>query len=860
MTPTQWVGWIAFWLVLLAATALHMWTQLRERKAFVRSPGSFARSVVESTHDVAVPEGARVFEAEAAERITSAASTVPEWTEIALAGYSGGRALYTKHEGEELRWPVQFGAGAYRVYVSVYAYPRGGRSDVDVSIGGKTRRLSWRASPFEGLRLLVVDVTTSQPATEVVFSTARVGPSYVLLDRIMIAPAEPAASPVVSERGWYVGAMGSAALMLVSGMCWGSLVFRRFGGGGVAPFVGLVISAGLGLGILGSAVTLLGMTGWYDASMVWTLLIVGIVAGHRSVIGYVKAWLRETHLIRDGRFTGAAMMLGGVTAFASMAALAPAVGVDPLLYHLPIAKWLIRDGGFTYHPMHLAWGFPHLVSNLYAIGLTLCDDPGFRPAVVIHAMLGWLWLAAVYAVGKAMFGRATGVGAVALCLGIEGVIYELGLALSDFGMAFFSTCAFLAFVLWWRREERCAWGMASCAAMLAGFAAVCKMNGPATAIALGVSMGLAAWSRWGASAGVRYFVMMGALSAMVASPMYLKNYMLYGNPIYPFGAVFANRDLQQNYGAMFGNGEWQKYVRMTGPRVVVQWAADWIRKRGPDWPSPGPGFACGILLVLVSGRRWARVWWPAYVFVGSLTVMWLMVSPLTRFGWPWLSVAMVFACAPLSERPRSHGRFASSLLMIGAAVLPMVGELWRPLATWNVVRGASDEEAYLARLEDYHAGAGMGPPLVGIRRMNAMYRAEPWAGWTLIDTNMVAHADFPTVPATYYLIVQATERGAWARADGPPFLAYAGKAVDDESMWRELRERMKIDRILMKKGMGTPRAGSDGRYHFSETPEITFDEADRFEMFVERWVREGRAIKIDLADSVLFVLRDSAIK
>jgi hypothetical protein len=198
--------------------------------------------------------------------------------------------------------------------------------------------------------------------------------------------------------------------------------------------------------------------------------------------------------------------------------------------------------------------------------------------------------------------------------------------------------------------------------------------------------------------------------------------------------------------------------------------------------------------------------------------------------------------------------------MIGAALLPMIGELWRPLATWNVVRGASDEAAYVARLEDYHAGAGMGPPLVGIRRMNAMYRAEPWTGRTLIDTNMVAHADFPTVPAMYYLIVQAAERGAWARTDGPPYLAYSGKAVDDESMWRELRERMNVGRILMRKGMEAPRAGADGRYHFGEVPEVSFREADRFEVFVERWVREGRAIKIDLGDSVLFVLRDSDIK
>lgn len=854
-----------FWIVLLAVTGLHLFTQGRMRQALIRQPGAYVRGILESTNDVAVPQGAELLEAEYAEISSTRPGATSAWQTIEQSPYSGGKARFSKQDGDTLRWPVQLAPGAYRVLVDVNVYPRGGRNEADLRIGDVTQRITWRTSPMEGCRLIGVDVTLTKPATEMAVTVVKSRQPYILVDRVLIARANAATtapgSSIESQGSTYLGALISVAVILISALCWGSLLVRRWRAGGVDATLALVIAVSLGLGMLGTGVTFLGMTGWYDASMVYAMLFVGAALGFRPALALLARWRRETLLLRHRGFTGAAMALGGVATFASVAAFAPAVGVDPLYYHLSIPKLLIRDGAFAYHPMHLASAFPHMVSNLYAIALTLCDDHYFRPAVLTHALLGWLWLTAVYALGKLMFGRWAGVGAVVLCLGIEGVIYEFGLALADFGMALFSTSAVAAFVLWWQRSkngER-SWRMAMLAAVLAGFAAVCKVNGPTTAIALGVCFGAAAWSRWGFVAGLKHFILIGALSILVASPMYLKNYHLYGNPIYPFGTYFANRDLNGNYGSMFGNGAWPAYVRDQWPRSAVKWAYDWICKRGqPDWFSPGPGFIGAILLALWAGRRWWRDWWPVCLFVVCFMGLWLAVSPLTRFGWPWLGVASVLACGPLSETPRSRWRIAASLVLVASAMLPLVGELYRPLATVNVVRGSANIPAYLARLEDYHAGSGEGPPLVGIERMNAMYRAEPWKGRTLIDTNMIAYADFPTVPASYYLIVQAAERGAWARADGKLCLAYSGKAVDDTAMWRELRERMDIDHILMKKGKGTPTPGAGGRYHFSEVPESSFGEEDRFEVFMDRWVREGRAIRVDLGDSVMYALRERA--
>lgn len=861
----RYAGWGAFWIVLLGVTGLHLYTQGKMRQALIRHPGAYVRGILESTNDVAVPQGAELLEAEHAEITNTHPGATPAWQTIEQSNYSGGKARFSKRDGDTLRWPVQLAPGDYRVFVDVNVYPRGGRNEADVRLGDVTQRITWRMSPMEGCRFIVADFTLANPASEASVCVVKSRQPYVLVDRVLIArnPAPTSAPDMASEglAGLYLGVIATAFTILVAALCWGSLLVRRWSTRGIDATLALVIAVSLGLGILGTAVTLLGMTGWYDASMVWALLFIGAAAGYRPALSLFARWRRETRLFRERRFTAATAALCAVAAFASIAALAPAVGVDTLYYHLSIAKWLNRDGGFTYHPMHLASAFPHLVSNLYAVSLTLCDDHHFRPAVLTHAMLGWLWLAAVYALGKTMFGRWAGVGAVVLCLGIEGVIYEFGLALADFGMALFSTSAAAVFVLWWRRSDggERSWRMAILAAVLAGFAAVCKVNGPTTAIALGVCFGAAAWSRWGFVAGLKHFILIGALSILIASPMYLKNYHLYGNPIYPFGTFFANRDLNGNYGSMFGNGGWPAYVRDQWPRSALKWTYDWICKRGqPDWFSPGPGFIGAFLLVLAAGRRWWRDWWPVCLFVVCFTAMWLLVSPLTRFGWPWLGVASVLACAPLSETPRSRWRIAASLVLVASAVLPLIGELYRPLATVNVVRGSANVPAYLARLEDYHAGTGEGPPLVGIERMNAMYRAEPWKGRTLIDTNMIAYADFPTVPASYYLIVQAAERRAWARADGKLCLAYSGKAVDDTAMWRELRERMGIDHILMKKNMGTPMPGADGRYHFGEVPETSFGEEDRFEVFMDRWVREGRAIRVDLGDSVMYALRERA--
>jgi hypothetical protein len=784
-----------------------------------------------------------------------------DWVVFKSSQYSGSTAVFSRKSGSELVFPVDVLPGRYDIILRVWAYEKnrsdkGGKNQADVTLGNTTTSFKWRSSNAEGARDLVQTVTLTAQAGELRVRATDINQYALVLDTITVAPEQPKGLSWLACLSILAGAAG----LFAGGAGWGAWCWQRLGlPNDGDPATTLVMLLALGLGLVATAVTVLGTLGWFYLGVVAAWQLVGLALGARYLWPMVAALAKS---VRHGLTWGWAVAWLAVLAMLGLvagAALAPAVGVDAQIYHLPIAKWLVAEGRFAYHPYQVIWAYPHNVSNLFAVGQLFYNDPLFRTAQLIQAGVGTLWLAAVYALGKHLFGRATGLAALVVCLGIEGVIFEMATPLADLGLAFFATAATLGLVLGMDTQEKkqaSRWFVLT--ALLAGVAAVCKVNGPCLAIGLALCLGLWVGFHRGWRPGLLWFCLVGTLSFAVASPMYLKNWLVFENPIHPFTTFFPNRGLSAEYvKTYFASNQIINALKQCQHPFWL-WPYDWVRKEFVDPLSPGPALLVGVLMIPVLGLDWLRRRWPMLLLVVVQVGFWVVMALLTRFALPWLAVVAVLACAPLS-RPRLSwpGRVIGGALVVCAlwVCLAMVPDL---KLRWNQVVGKLPHERYLAWQFAFQAEE-CAPPLQGILETNWLYHEHGWKGRILLDTNLVGYADFPNVPFRYYLQANSGRDGIYRDLGcGPPAMTTAVRRVSDQALLEELTMRLGVKHVLLKKAGSVPPPAQDGTYNDPLDPG-RIPQEDRLDLVLERWASAGIAHKREFLDSVLYSLDEARV-
>ncbi len=775
-------------------------------------------------------------------------ATGGQWGLVQTGHYSGSKAIYTAKSDSELLAPIKdIPKGEYTAIVYVWSYNNGSNTVV-LKSAGKSSTITWDAKLSEQVLPISTTVTIDESSAEpyIRLTPVQIGQPYVLVDRITLVP------PSVVANDWRQLPLivFAAAGLLLSAISWGALLLRRLlPGWREEGFLRLVLGMALGLGFLGTLTSMLGILGWFVRPVVYSLLIAGIVLGGRSAFTLVHQCI-NAFLLHSFRVKAVVLLISAVIGIATLPALAPAVGIDPQIYHLAIAKWLLAEGGFHYHPYHIPWAYPHLVSNLFALGQAIFNDPFFRVAQLVSAILGAGWLASVYCLGREFFGKATGIGAVVLCLGIEGVLFSFGLSLVDFGFAFFAGVALLCFSIIIKDEDndwtKTQWRLIGLMAVSSGFAAVCKVNGPSIAVVLAVALAVFVGRRDGWKRGTQVFAAVGILSFLVAAPMYFKNYLLYYNPLYPFSTFFPNRDLTTTFvQAWMTAANWNTGLEA---RQLWLWPVYWVKKGFVDPLSPGPAFVVGAILLMTEKDNYR--YWPLYLVVAMLLVLWWMISPLTRFAWPWLSILIVFACAPLSKGFSQRHKKLLPVLLVVIAVPTIAHEMLPSVNAWNNILGRENHQHYLERVFPIHAGKTVSPPVQGIFALNRLYSEQPFTDRVLLDTNLVAYADFRTIPGPYYLMVETLgDQRLFRLAAGPVTLSLAGKGTDEEAL-REL-ERLNVKYILVKKETPSIKDVKPQDYLKLKMPDR---KPQSLLVGLERWVQQGLAVKREYQDSLLYII------
>jgi hypothetical protein len=218
--------------------------------------------------------------------------------------------------------------------------------------------------------------------------------------------------------------------------------------------------------------------------------------------------------------------------------LTPPISRDALIHHLAVPKLWLKHGGIYEIPWADYSYYPMYINLLYLICLYFKND--IAPKFIHLAFgIGTGWL--IYLYLKQKFDRNWGLLGMVIFITTPIVVWLCTSAYIDLGMTFFTTGSVLAFVRWRDSEyRRFRWLLISSCCM--GIAIGSKYNALIAWLIINLILMLSyAKDTQRQIATLKYGILFFVITALVALPWYLKNYLQTGNPFYPlFNSFFQS--------------------------------------------------------------------------------------------------------------------------------------------------------------------------------------------------------------------------------------------------------------------------------------------------------------------------------
>jgi hypothetical protein len=453
------------------------------------------------------------------------------------------------------------------------------------------------------------------------------------------------------------------------------------------PFLVWSSSLGLAAGTTGLILIALAALGQLRAGPIWMIqagwTALAIVEARRVFHIAPPPWRR---LPRWTLILGAAV--GATLLLTLVGTLAPPTSMDAMVYHLRVPREYLRAGRIVglFDDVHSFQ--PLNVEMLFAFGMAIRDD-------VLSALLHWL-LGIGAALSAGAWARRLGARSPAVAVAIFAVsplvVWESTSSFIDLGLALFASVG----LLWATRAEtgRTSVGLA---AVFAGFAAGSKYTGCTMAALIGLAAFASALPDCRRAA--RRFLAIGAIAAGLASPWYIRNTLLTGNPLYPIGNHFFGLPPEQLSNWHYGYGRNLLYL-LSSPFDLV-WRGE-VFDLG--WAF-GPAYLALVPIgFLLNRRSHAHRIGAGVLFL--FWVFWFYSSPQTRLLLPILPLGAGLGAAGFDALDGSGRwtRLATRLTVLTSVAVGLATAAIVASGTWRVVSGAESRATYLRRMAmDYAA-------------------------------------------------------------------------------------------------------------------------------------------------------------
>jgi 4-amino-4-deoxy-L-arabinose transferase-like glycosyltransferase len=508
-----------------------------------------------------------------------------------------------------------------------------------------------------------------------------------------------------------------------------------------------VFATGIGLGILSYVSLALALLQLYRPVAV--LVVLGVMAfaapGEIRWIYRWSQWPRDWRRIGEnqrrklpgGFLAGLQVVVAVSVVMSFFSSLAPPHQSDALRYHLAVPMRYAMEGGWLAMPDAAFSNFPFTIEMLYGLPLVLGWDVAAR---LLHFAYFGLTLAALYAFGKRFYSAGAGWISTAVFACTPFVPILASWAFIEMGMVFYYLLSFYGLALWMqsisRTQRKKGWlgpyqleVRPQRVAVLTGLFVGLAMGVKYTALFLAVYVFAVMliqgyfqnkkqldYQKMPARSPWISVVWMTVAATLVFCPWMIKNFMVTGNPLFPFlNSLFQSPQWSEYESAFYGFHAGMKgglnqaaqlgWLDRVSDVVTLPWRATTHSFGG--WQI-GPFYLVFSIFVLLFVRRVGR---PGKFLVLSSLYFFLVWSLTYRDNRFLLPVLVLLALLFGLVFGRLFQRWADRLLWLRAGFLGLLIFGGVEMAfnqvlyhyPFGVVSGAQSREEFLRERLDYYS-------------------------------------------------------------------------------------------------------------------------------------------------------------
>lgn len=306
----------------------------------------------------------------------------------------------------------------------------------------------------------------------------------------------------------------------------------------------------VGLALLSFSIALLGIVGWLNKTAIFLVLaLIGFISTSEwnEMFGMARAQVRDFHLPRGGSIydTLLTILIPALFVLLLINVLTPIWDYDALVYHMELPRQFLAQGHIYFDPDIMRSAHPFLGEMLFVVGIAFQVE---SLAKLINLAFAILLIGSTYSFACRFFNREIALVAVGILISTPILSVWATWAGIDFAWAAFECWAFYAFFLWLAAEKTETRKWMILAGVMSGLGASTKYLSLA---ALGILALLILWksmqgSRQPFADAFRNLFTFGMTAVLVMGIWYVKNWIVTGNPVYPFLFGGAGWDALRN--------------------------------------------------------------------------------------------------------------------------------------------------------------------------------------------------------------------------------------------------------------------------------------------------------------------------